>query len=206
MNNLKRPALACATVGIMAATLECVKLALAFIPNVEAVTLFCALFGYCFGALGVAAALVFVFVEPLIYGLGTWVAAYIVYWPTLAAVFALLGKFLRRGVRLRLPEEGASADGSTLAEVKPLTRKGEAVKVIILTATAVVMTFLFGVLTSLIEVGLFSGSFDNFFYRFAIYYARGVWFYLVQILTNLLIFPLLFLPLSRLIEKIRPRG
>ena len=64
--SFKRGALSIALVGIMAATLECVKLALASIPNVEAVTLFTALFAYVLGPLGVAASIVFVCIEPII--------------------------------------------------------------------------------------------------------------------------------------------
>ena len=44
-----------ALVGIMAATLECAKLALASLPNIEAVTLLSAVYGYVFGPLGIAA-------------------------------------------------------------------------------------------------------------------------------------------------------
>ena len=62
-----------ALIGIMAATIECGKLVLSFLPNVEVVTLLCAIYGYVFGWLGVVATLVFVCVEPLIWGLGSWI-------------------------------------------------------------------------------------------------------------------------------------
>lgn len=94
MSNAKAVAL----VGIMAATIECGKLALSFLPNVEVVTLLTAIFGYVFGWLGVAAALVFVCIEPLIYGFGSWVITYFIYWPLVAIIFMLLG---RRGVKNR---------------------------------------------------------------------------------------------------------
>ena len=87
-----------ALVGIMAATLECGKLILSFLPNVEVVTILCALYGYIFGWLGVAAALVFVCVEPLIWGFGSWMITYIIYWPLVAFVFMLLAK---RGIKNR---------------------------------------------------------------------------------------------------------
>ena len=54
-----------ALVGISAATIECGKSALAFLPNIEVVTLLCALYGYAFGMLGVLSAVVFVCIEPL---------------------------------------------------------------------------------------------------------------------------------------------
>ena len=168
--SFKRSALSIALVGIMAATLECVKLALASLPNVEAVTLFTALFGYTLGPLGVWAAVVFVCIEPLIWGFGTWIISYFIYWPLVAIVFMLLG---RANIKNR----------------------------IILTLTAVLLSAFFGVLTSLVDIGLFSGAFDNFFTRFAIYYARGIGFYLAQIITNAVLFPLLFCILNKALER-----
>ena len=88
LNNAKAVAL----VGIMAATIECGKLALSFLPNVEVVTLLCALYGYAFGWLGVVATFVFVCIEPLIYGFGSWVITYFIYWPIVAFVFMLFRK------------------------------------------------------------------------------------------------------------------
>ena len=81
---------AIALVGVMAATLSCGKLVLSFLPNIEIVTLLCALYGYIFGWLGVAAALVFVCVEPMIYGFGSWLLTYILYWPLVAFIFMIL--------------------------------------------------------------------------------------------------------------------
>lgn len=171
---VKRPALSAATVGIMAATLTAGKLALSFIPNVEIVTLFIALYSYCFGALGLLASFVFVITETLIYGFGGWVVSYLIYWPLVALVFMLLG-FL--GVKGR----------------------------IIPTVTAVTMTALFGVLTSLVEIGLFSGFFDNFFYRFSVYYLRGAVFYAVHVVSNTVIFLFLFSPLRSAILGLKSR-
>lgn len=79
-------------VGIMAATVECGKLALSFLPNIEVVTLLLALYGYVFGWYGVTAAFVFALIEPMIYGFGGWVITYIIYWPVVAALFMLLRK------------------------------------------------------------------------------------------------------------------
>ena len=164
--NPKRIALSIALVGIMAATLECAKLALSALPNIEVVTLFIALFGYVFGPLGILASVVFVCIEPIIWGFGTWMISYFIYWPLVALIFAVFGriKFKNR---------------------------------ILITLTAILLTVFFGVLTSFVDVGLFSGSFDNLFYRFSIYYARGISFYLAQIITNALVFPLLFPTLSK---------
>lgn len=159
-----------ATVGIAAATLECGKLVLAAIPNVEVVTLLTAIYGYTFGVWGVLASVVFVCIEPLIWGFGSWFITYLIYWPLLAVTFALLG---RARVQSR----------------------------IILTAAALILTLFFGVLSSLVDVGLFMGYFDRFFYRFGIYYLRGIVFYAIQLATNAVLFPMLFIPMHRMLKK-----
>ena len=176
---------AVALVGVMAATMECGKLALSFIPNVEIVTLLHAIYGFVFGWLGVAASLVFVCIEPMIYGFGSWWITYVLYWPAVAVLFCLLG---RLGA-IRIKDSGANVR----------TR-------IIATASAVVMTVWFGVLSSLVDVGLFSGYFDRFFVRFGIYYARGIVFYVIQVVTNAVLFPLLFVPLCRLLSRVNRFG
>ena len=167
-----KPARQVALVGIMAATMECGKLALSFLPNIEIVTLLHALYGYVFGALGIVASLVFVCIEPVIYGFGSWVPAYFLYWPLVAAVFWLLS-------RLRVKNRW------------------------LITAVAVLLTVWFGVLTSLVEIGLFSGFFDDFFARFSVYYLRGLPFYAAQIATNAVLFPLLFRFASEKLSRLK---
>ena len=161
-----------ALVGMMAATIECAKLALAAIPNVEAVSLLIAIYSYVFGWAGVLSAFVFVAIEPLVWGMGTWFVSYLIYWPLLALVFLFLGK------------------------VKIKNR-------FLIAGIVVLMTFFFGILTSLVDIGIFSGSFDNFFYRFGIYYARGVVFYILHIGSNFLIFLFLFPPLKKFVTNIK---
>jgi hypothetical protein len=136
------------------------------------VSLLVALYSFVFGWPGIIASLIFVCIEPMIWGVGTWFVSYLIYWPFLAALFFILG-------RLRIKNR------------------------FIITAIAVFATFLFGILTSLVDVGLFSGSFDNFFYRFGVYYARGIVFYAVHIASNLAVFILLFTPMRNLLEKTR---
>lgn len=163
-----------ALVGIMAATVECGKLALAVLPNIEIVTILLALYGYVFGAAGVAAAFVFVCIEPLIWGFGTWMISYFIHWPLVALVFFLLG-------RMKLKNRFALA------------------------GIAVLLTVTFGVLTSLVDIGLFTGNFDRFWYRFAIYYVRGIPFYITQIVCNAVLFTLAFPLLSRKLDEIKIR-
>ena len=161
-----------AFVGIMAAIVECGKLALSFIPNVEVVTLLLAVFSYMFGASGLVAALIFVCIEPLIWGFGTWVVSYLIYWPLVSLIFFFFGKLK---IQNRL----------------------------IITFTASFLTFIFGILTSLVDIGLLSGFFDNFVERFMIYYARGTVFYIVHIVSNTLIFFTLFKFITKKLEKIK---
>ncbi len=161
-----------ALVGIAAATIECGKLALALLPNIEVVTLLCALYGYAFGGFGVIAAVIFVCIEPLIWGVNTWVVLYFVYWPFVAFVFWIFG-------RIKIKNRW------------------------IIALFAVLLTFIFGLLSAFIEIGLFSGYFDRFWYRFGIYYLRGVPFYIAQIATNAVLFPLLFPPLSKKLSLLK---
>ena len=86
-------ALKIALIGLMAATLEVGKLALAPIPNVEVVTLLCGVYGYVFGLCGIIATYVFIGLETLIWGVNTWVITYLIHWGVVTLVFALLGKF-----------------------------------------------------------------------------------------------------------------
>ena len=67
--------------------------------------------------------------------------------------------------------------------------------------TAVIMTVFFGVLTSLVDTGLFTGFYDNFFARFAIIYVRGILFYSVHIVCNIFVFAFLFSPLKKFIQR-----
>jgi energy-coupling factor transport system substrate-specific component len=156
--------------AVLTALLEAGKLALAVIPNVEVVTLLCAAYGYVFGLFGMLAVSLFVVVETLVWGVGTWVLSYVIHWNFVCLVFFLLG---RKRVRNRF----------------------------VLTAAAAVLTVLFGVTSSIIDIGLFSGAFDNFFYRFSVYYVRGIAFYAIETVCNLIVFPTAFIPLSDLLYK-----
>lgn len=185
MSNLRskrtrKRSLQVALIAVMAATIEVGKLALAAIPNVEVVTLFVALFGYAFGWMGLVATLVFVWLETMIWGFNTWVLSYLIHWPAICLTFWLLGKCKVRNI-------------------------------VVITLAALVLTTAFGVSSSLIDVGLFvnKGRFGidtaNYWHRFAIYYANGTWFYVAQIVTNAITFPVLFLPLRKVLFSLSHR-
>ena len=167
-------ALTVATVGVSAAVIEGGKLALMALPNIEVVTLFVALFSYVFGAAGVLATVVFVMIEPMLWGFGAWTVGYFIYWPLVSVVFMIYGK-------LRVENR------------------------YILTGTAVVLTVLFGLLTSFIDLVFYSQSFDNFAVRYFAYYAQGAVFYLLQIGCNAVLFFLVFKYLAEKIKKFRER-
>ena len=66
---------------------------------------------------------------------------------------------------------------------------------------AVLLTLFFGVLTSLVDVGLFMGAFDNFWYRFGIMYVRGILFFALHVVSNFALFLLCYTPLCKALTK-----
>ena len=161
-----------ALIGVMAATVECGKLALAYIPNVEVVSLLLALYGYVFGWMGVVCAFVFVLAEVLVWGVGSWIISYLIYWPILAFVFMVLSKI---GVRNRW----------------------------ILTLVIGVLTLLFGALTSLVDGIVLFGFNESFIKSIALYYLRGIPFYLTQLACNIALFLTVFNYLADKLTLIR---
>lgn len=162
-----------ALIAVCTALIEGCKLALSMIPNVEVVTLLCALFGYVFGIYGIISVFLFAAIEPLIWGIGSWIIYYFIYWPLVAFIFMLFGK---KKVRNRL----------------------------VLTLTAGVLTVFFGVLSAIVDVLVYSQP-SNFLRVFPGYYARGATFYIVQIVCNLILFPLCFIPLADILTKLNKK-
>ena len=80
-------------VAFMAAMLTAFKFALSAIPNVEVVTLMIIVYGSAMGiAYALPATLIFCAVEIAIYGVGSWVLLYFIYFPLLAVVASVLLK------------------------------------------------------------------------------------------------------------------
>lgn len=174
-----RPVRYIALAGVYAALLTGGKEALAAIPNVEVVTLLCALGGYALGAVALASIAAFVTVEGAIYGFGSWIISYYVHWPLVCAAFMLIRIFV-------------SPQRRVLLRVVP-------------TAAALVLTFGFSALTSVVDVGILGGAGMSFFERFAIYYARGIPFYVAQLVTNAVLFPLVFPIIAKALIKAKTR-
>lgn len=75
----------------------------------------------------------------------------------------------------------------------------------ILAGSAVAMTAVFGVLTSAVDLGLFSMNFENFGERFVVYYLRGVPYYLTQIICNAVLFVGAFPALEKLLCRFKKK-
>lgn len=89
----RKTALYLVRVAVMAAMLTAGKLALSFIPNVEIVTLLICVYGSALGvAYALPAALIFCAVEIALYGAGSWILLYFIYWPLLAVAAGALLK------------------------------------------------------------------------------------------------------------------
>ena len=82
-----------AVIGMMAAMLEVVKLALTGLPNIELVTLLIILFTIFLGWKSVIAVVAFVLMECAIYGFGLWTIMYFYVWPLLVILTLLLKRF-----------------------------------------------------------------------------------------------------------------
>ncbi len=165
------------------------KWALALVPNVEIVSILLAVFATIWGMpWALLASLVFVTVEAMLWGFGTWVISYIIYWPLLGTVYYVLGKYLRR------------------RNLPPLTTA------ILGTISILICTALFGALTSLVDVILgYSSStgifwaLDDILYRFAIMYARGIVYFAVHIISNVALFTIGYYPLTRVMYSLQQR-
>ena len=175
--NGKNVALYVAITAVFSALLTGGKMALAVIPNVEVVTILIAVFAYVWGlAYALPAVVVFIVVQIFIYGFNIWVLQYFIHWPVVTFVFVLLGK----------------------AKMQKTW-----VKIVVSTVVAVVLTVIFGLMTSATDTfvsymgGSFNFNFDNYWTRFAIVYARGISFYATQIICNAVLFATTFVPLTK---------
>lgn len=174
-----------AVAAMYAALLVGGKQILAVLPNVEIVTLLISVCAYVWGAAIVFPAVnVFIAVDIAIWGVNTWIISYLIHWNVVALCFCLL---------------------------KRLNFRHRYAEVICVTAAGVVLTVLFGVLTSFIDVlvgytgkGFFVHSVD-LAKRFAVMYTSGVMYYATQTVCNAVLFATAFLPLVKLNVKAQMR-
>ena len=83
-----------AILGVMVATMTSFKYALSLLPNIEPVSLLIILYTLFLGPKVIYAIVVFVFVEGLIYGFGSWWICYLYIWPILSLLTHFLGKIV----------------------------------------------------------------------------------------------------------------
>lgn len=69
---------------------------------------------------------------------------------------------------------------------------------------AFALTVCFSLSSSLVDVTFFLG-WEDLPARFAVYYLRGIPFYVAQVVCNLVLFPTLFPPLVRALRRVRAR-
>ena len=178
----KNVALYVAITAIFAALLTGGKMALAAFPNVEVVTILIAVFAYVWGIkYAIPATVAFVVVQVLIYGFNIWVIQYFIHWPAVAVVFFLLGK---------------------------INLKREWAIIALSTTCAIVLTLLFGLMTSATDTLMsytstagFKFVLDDFWARFSLMYVRGISFYVTQLACNAVLFVVTFLPLVKALKR-----
>ena len=181
----KYSAILIAVSAMYAALLVGGKEALAALPNVEIVTLLTAVCSACWGlAVVLPAVNVFIAVDVAIWGVNTWIISYFIYWNLAALCFWALSK-AKFGQRW--------------------------VEVVCTTALAVVLSVLFGALTTAVDtlVGFTGRGFffdlENVAKRYAAMYATGVTFFATHIVCNFALFATAYMPLKRLNEKAKLR-
>lgn len=164
-------------VAVMSALLTALKFALSFIPNVEVVTLLIMVYAAVFGAAyTLPAVVVFCAVEIAIYGVGSWVILYFIYWPMLAAVSCLLFA-KRRNIFLAV-----------------------AVAVVMSALFGVLSACCD---TLYVAVGLYEGDLAHYWLA---YYVRGLYFDLVHVVSNFIVIAVLFKPLCAAGDRLMRRG
>ena len=163
-------------VAVMAGLITALKFALSFLPNVEVITVLIAVFSTVWGLkYSLPATLIFCTVEMAIYGVGSWVPLYYIYWPILSVVFhfALRGKRTPVAMGIALP-------------------------------IGILFSALFGVLSASMEtlfvVGVVSPDMLGTF--FVSYYLKGLWFDIVHIVSVAVSILVLYIPLVKISEKI----
>ena len=178
----KNVALYVAITALFAAILTGGKMALALFPNVEVVTILIATFAFVWGfKYSLPSVVAFIVVQILFYGFNIWVIQYFVHWPAVATIFCVLGK---------------------------VKWKSKATMVALATTFAVVITVLFGVMTSAMDTFVsytsqagFKFVLDDYWARFSLTYIRGITFYVTQVICNVALFLSTFLPLTKALKR-----
>ena len=160
--------------ALAAALLSAGKQALASIPNVEVVTLLIMLYAACFKPqIAFIATGVFIVIECFIWGIHTWVLAYVIHWNFVAFATFLLARVFKFKNRF------------------------------IYFGFTILVTASFGVLTTLIDSIIGAGRTGrSFSLIFTVTYMRGIYFYIVHVVGNAAFNITLFAPMRTLLDKL----
>jgi hypothetical protein len=164
-------------VAVMAGLITALKFALSFLPNVELITLLIAVFSTVWGLkYSLPATIVFCLVEMAIYGVGSWLLLYIIYWPLLAVIFYYA-----------------------------LRNKKTPVAMGISVGIGLIMTVAFGVLSACTDTLFVIGavSKDMLGTYFVSYYLKGLWFDIIHVISVVISLLVLYIPLVKVCERIR---
>ncbi|MBO5889141.1 MAG: hypothetical protein J6Q58_03270 [Clostridia bacterium] len=158
-----------ARIGVMSATLIVGKFALSFIPNVEVITTLIIVYGVVFGFESVFATLIFCTADVFIYP------------PSLDVIISYYVYF-----------NSLSLLSATLSGIGIKNKS-------CYLAIAIVMTVLFGVITSFFYSLLFSVNF------FGVYLA-GLLYYAIHVVSTVVFMSVGFTPLKKILTKIKENG
>lgn len=163
-----------AYVALFAATLTGGKFALSFLPNIEIVTVLILVYGSVFGVWYVLpATIVFCLTETLLYGFGTWVVSYFIYWNTLGVLAAVLLK------------------------------KQKMWQALILAVCSTLFFGVLTTATDVTIMCLSQNTAKDFFNIFAAKYVLGVVFYALHLASAVATVTILYKPFCKLLNKIK---
>lgn len=160
-----------AYIAIIAAILTSVKVALAAIPNIEAVSTIIICCSIVLGLyIMLPAVTIFCLVEMIIYPTGAWVVSYFIYWNLLAILSYIIFR-----------------------------KRHNIIAVIAFTIVMTVFYGLLTSFIDIVIAG--TVGLDRFFYVYKLYYLRGVSFYAAHIIGNFTIMLVCYSPLIKMLKN-----
>ena len=163
-----------AKISISAGLLNGLKVALAFVPNVELVSAILVVYALTYQKMdSILISVLFVCLEILIYGFALyWVVLYLIYWPLLTIVVGLLPR-------------------------------NKNVSIVIAIAIGMIATVFFGVLSSFVEVAMSNALGKEYFWKMVYFrYLAGIPFFVVHIVSNAIVLPLTVYPMCKILQKL----
>lgn len=161
-------------IAVLGASLNAVKFLLMYIPNVEAVTFLVTVYTYCFGlSVGLPATLLFCTLEGCIFGFDpSWLIAYFIHFPFVSVV-----SYCCKLLKIKKP--------------------------LIIALIIGFVTALFGFQSTFIYF-LLGGAVGKpgWAERYFITYSSGAFFYIAEIVTNLILITAAFKPATKLLNRL----